>query len=58
MNTDNHKSDSQRIGEQKLIKDDLLLDWFPKETKEIPSIDTATQSFIQRGTNKSESYSN
>lgn len=60
MELHNKKSTiSKRIGEQKLIKDDLLLDWFPEGAKpaKIIYLDTATLNFMQRG-NKSESYQN
>lgn len=60
MELDNKKStNTKRIGEQKLIKDDLLLDWFPEGAKPVKIIplETATLNFMQRG-NKSEDYSN
>ena len=47
---------TKRIGEQGLIKDDDLLDWFPVNCKEISEIQkettTAMLNFMQRGSKK------
>lgn len=47
---------NKRIGEQGLMNDSLLLDWFPKDCKEISDMQAvsraATNSFLQRGSSK------
>lgn len=60
MKLQNKKTSNKRIGEQGLIKDELLLDWFPKGAKDltIGYPDTTTLNFMQRGSKKREKQYN
>ena len=60
MKSDKEKSPNNRIGEQGLIRDELLLDWFPEGAKDLTGIplETATLNFMQRGNNQKENHKN